>query len=72
LLTPVLCDSVEGYVIVAITRLPAHVFFKLKVGQVVLVDFHYEFRYGVWFMFLGHVFIIPKFRKKIKSFVIKF
>jgi hypothetical protein len=28
------------------------------VGQVVLVDFHYEFIYGVWFVFLGHVLIM--------------
>jgi len=44
--------------IVAVTGLSTHVFFKLKVGQVILVDFHYEFVYGIWFVFLGHVLII--------------
>jgi hypothetical protein len=44
--------------IIAGAGVSAHVFFKLKMGQVILIDFHYEFRYGVWFIFLGHVLII--------------
>jgi hypothetical protein len=58
MLTPVLHYSVKGDMIVAVTGLSTHVFFKLKVGQVILVDFHYEFVYGIWFVFLGHVLII--------------
>jgi hypothetical protein len=56
--------------IVAVTGLSTHVFFKLKVGQVILVDFHYEFVYGVWFVFyLGHVLIMAQNRGNVNSVV---
>jgi hypothetical protein len=58
MLTPVLHYSVKGDMIIAGAGLSAHVFFKLKMGKVILIDFHYEFIYGVWFECLGHVLIM--------------
>ena len=44
-----------------------HVFHEIKVREVVLIDFFYEFAYGVWFMCSSHVFILQENWEKIKS-----
>jgi hypothetical protein len=48
-----------------------HVFHEIKVREVVLIDFFYEFLYCLWFESGSHIFIVQENWKKSKPFVIK-